>query len=525
MPKNKTFRYRIAISFLWQTIKPFKLLYFSASIISSFLVGIGLLQARTVQLLIDNAKGGSLQVILTSLIHFLLLIMVNVTLSFVSSLCVSRLAAKSGYNLKCKISDVLLHAKYGEIIKLQAGDTLQTVNSDTSIVCSFIGSDLIGLFSQFSMALGALVYVICVNPLLALVTFAYTPVGMFFTLSLNKKMNALYPIRADSEGRALSTVEQVLSSIPIIKSFMAEKQIREKVSIEYEAVYQTDMKISKWNALMQTACSSTSMIPRILYLIFAGYMVMNGHLSVGVLLSVFDLLSFIIGPTVYMPFLLNGLNRSTASMNRIAKLLALPQKKLSEVQEHCSNPSIKLNDISFSYTEGQSIISGLSFEFTGTGIIAISGKSGSGKTTLIDLIAGLYEPFKGNIETKGYISVVSQDTYLFDESIIENVRIAKLDATDDEVKHALALSGADNFAKDCNDFNDLSGGQKQRISLARTILSNAEIWLLDEPTSALDSETEDIILKTIKTFSKEKLILISAHRQSLISLAERRINL
>jgi len=198
MPKNKLSRYKTAISFLWQTIKPNKILYFTASIISLFLVGTGLLQARVIQLLIDNAKVGNLQIIFISILLFLVLICFNVTLSYFSEICVSRLSAKSGFNMKCKISHILLHAKYGEIIKLEAGDTLQTVNSDTSTVCEFIGGDLVGLFSQFTMALGALIYVICVNPILALITFAYTPIGMFFTLTLNKKMNALYPVRADS---------------------------------------------------------------------------------------------------------------------------------------------------------------------------------------------------------------------------------------------------------------------------------------------------------------------------------------
>lgn len=525
MPQNKNSRYKSAINFLWQTIKPQKKLYFTASVIALVLVGTGLLQTRTTQLLIDNASAGNLRMIIISLVLFLVLITINVTLSYISGICVSRLAAESGCDLKKKISHLLVHTKYGEIIKLQAGDTLQTINSDTTVVSSFIGSDLIGLFSQFAMALGALIYVLCINPLLALVTFAYTPIGMFFTLTFNKKMNALYPVRADSEGRALSVAEQVLSSIPIIKSFMAEKQIREKVASEYETVYETDVKISKWNALMQTACSSTSMMPRIVYLIFAGYMVINGKLSVGVLLSVFDLLTYIIGPTVFMPFLLNGLNMSIASINRISKLETLSQAEITEQKEYSGVPSIKLDNISFSHTEGKPIINNLSFEHTGAGIIALCGKSGSGKTTLLDLLAGLYKPNEGKIKINGNVSVVSQDTYLFDESILENVRIAKPTAADNEVAYALKLAGADNFAENFNDFTDLSGGQKQRISLARTILSGAHIWLLDEPTSALDTETEKIILDTIKALSKDKLILISAHRQSLVNLAERRIDL
>lgn len=525
MSKNDLSRYYVALKFIWHIIKPYKKLYISASVIALILVGTGLLQTRITQILIDNASIGNFKIIHISLVLYITLITANAALSYISGICVSRLAAKSGSNLKNKISDKLLHAEYSEIISLQAGDTLKTINTDTSVVCSFIGGDLTGLFSQFAMALGALVYILCINPLLALVTFAYTPIGMFFTLSLNRKMNALYPTRADSEGRALSVVEQVLSSVPVIKSFMAEKQIKEKVAVEYEAVYQVNTDISKWNALMQPACSSTSMVPRIVYLIFAGYLVINGKMTVGVLLSVFDLLTYIIGPTVYMPFILNGLNRSVASMNRISKLESRSQAESRKQKKYKGVPSIKLNNISFHYTQGKPVISNLSFEHAGPGIIALCGKSGSGKTTLFDLVAGLYQPQEGEIELNGTVSVVMQDTYLFKENIFENVRIAKPGASDDEVTHALKLAGINNFAEASGDFTDLSGGQKQRISLARTILSDAQIWLLDEPTSALDIDTEKIILTTIKAMSKDKLIIISAHRQSLIDLAQRRIDL
>jgi ABC-type multidrug transport system fused ATPase/permease subunit len=313
--------------------------------------------------------------------------------------------------------------------------------------------------------------------------------------------------------------------VPVIKSFIAEKQMREKIQRKYEAVFQTDMKISKWDALIQPACASTSMIPRMTYLIFSGYLVVNGRLSIGTLIAVYDLISYIIGPTVYFPFLLNGLNRSIASISRISRLDELEQPDRSLKEDHSENSGIKLENVSFSYEDGRTIIDDLSFEHNGPGIIAVCGKSGSGKTTLIDLIAGLYRQNDGEIKVSGNLAVVSQDAYIFKDNIYENVRIAKPDASDDEVKNALKLSGADNFAENCMDFTDLSGGQKQRISLARAILTNADIWLLDEPTSALDSDTEKIILDTIKMVSKDKLILVSAHRQSLIDLAERRINL
>lgn len=137
---------------------------------------------------------------------------------------------------------------------------------------------------------------------------------------------------------------------------------------------------------MQTACSSTSMIPRIIYLIFAGYMVINGNLTIGVLISVFDLINFIISPTVYLPFMLNGLNRSIASVNRVVKLEALTQAENVETAAYCEIPSVKVNNLSFSYVDNSPIIKDFSFNHNGYGTVAVCGKSGSRKTTLLDLL-------------------------------------------------------------------------------------------------------------------------------------------
>ena len=304
--------------------------------------------------------------------------------------------------------------KYDEIMKLKSGDTMATVNMDTKVVCDFIGGDLTGLFSQFVMLIGALGYLFFTNPMLALITFAYTPVGMFFTLTLNKKMKGLYKTRGHNMGETLSLVEQALSQIPVIKSFLMEKSMKRKIY------------------------------------------------------------------------------------------------------------------------EGSKVIKNLSFNHKGPGIIALKGKSGSGKTTLIDLISGLYKPCSGAIKVNGDISVVTQEPYIFQKNLIENIRIARENATDEEVKKALDMAGAEKL-KDklpegyytiLGDGNvDLSGGEKQRISLARTILSQKSIWILDEPTSALDSDTEKVVLGMIRKMSKEKLILISAHKQWLHQIASKSIDM
>lgn len=443
MPKN---RYFSAFSYLFKYINPHKIWYISASLISLILVGTGIANAKITQSLVDNSISGNVSVIIIAALLFLAVIFANIILNYISGISVSILSARASRDLKQNIAALLLGAEYGEIIKQKSGDILSTINEDTNVVCDFLAGDLIKLFSQITMAIGALIYIITFNPLLALITFAYTPLGMFFTLTLNSKMNKLHPLVADYKGEALSAVEQALNQIPVIKSFIMERQIRQKIYNEYDKVYDAEMKISVWNSLLQTACGLMADIPKILFMVFAGLSVINGNLTIGGFVAVFDLLIFIIVPTLLFPFMLNDLNRTVASINRIKRLENIPQTISTEKKTNLpQSPFVKINNITFSYTMSKPILNKFNFSHKGTGIIAVCGNSGTGKTTLLDLLSGLYLPDSGTIQIQGGISVVSQDTYLFRESVIENVRLTKPNVNEQTVKEALRLAGAEEF--------------------------------------------------------------------------------
>lgn len=171
--------------------------------IAVLLVFIGLFEAYIITELIDQISNNNKEIILTTLISFMAVIIANGVFVYISKICVSKLAAQVGYDLKTRVAKVLLCTKFQKLQKQESGNMLKTVNEDTANVCSFIGGDLIDIFSQVIMAFGALIYIVSIDKFLAIVTFLYTPLGIFFTLSINKKMNALYPISADYEGGSI----------------------------------------------------------------------------------------------------------------------------------------------------------------------------------------------------------------------------------------------------------------------------------------------------------------------------------
>lgn len=530
MPKNKGKPYRAAVTYLGSLIHPHKKWFISASLLAAVSTGTGLFNAKVTQLLIDSAVVGKPGEIIKKAAMFAVIIITNLIVTYLSGVSVAKLAALATRDMKRHITGALVRADYLEAIELKAGDTLSTVNTDTQTVTDFLSNDMIGLLSQALMLLGTITYLMQTNPLLTLVTFAYTPVGMLFTLKLNGRMQRQYPSRANKMGQALSVIEQALMQLPLIKSFLMTKQLRHKVEAACAEVLDTEMKIAVSNALLQPACSSVAMVPRFVFMIFAGFMVMDGRLTLGAFIALLDLLGFVIGPTVYFPFMLNAMNKAVASLGRINSLEDIPRaaNTLPEPEAAGLSPSVFISELSFGYRGDKPILSKLSFAHDGPGLIALKGASGRGKTTLLDLLCGLLTPAEGEVRVAGKTAVMGQDSFLFDGTLLENVILGEPGADSDKAVAALIRAGADNFDYDTAAWEggqNLSGGQRQRVSLARTLLSDAAVWLLDEPTSALDSVTEQIVLQTLAAEKARRLIIVAAHRPALLEMADRVIDL
>lgn len=522
------------LKFLGFLIKSNKLWFYVSSAVILLLTGILLIQARVIQELVDATTQFNFSVMLKMLVILAGIVVANIILNYLKTMATTKFGAYSVLSLKTSISHKILYSRYKDINKLSTGDVLKTVNGDVEVVCSFVSNDLTNLLSQFIMLFASIAYLIYINPLIGIVTFVYTPIGMCFTYYINNKMDKLYPKLANGDGSALSMLEQIIMQIPVIKSFGMQKRRLSKVYKEYDNIHDVGMTLSNYNGVLQTACSAVSSIPRITFYIIACYLIVKGQITLGTMIALNQLLGYIIGPTVFFPFLLNGLNAAKASMNRINDLInsmTISNNENNIVYDHSESPLVQLKDVAFAY-EDKNILEDYNFNQSEYGITVISGQSGSGKTTILDIISGIQMPTSGKVMIHGKVFAVTQENFIFTGTVIDNVRIARENATDDEVIEALKRAKADEF---CNGlpngyetmigdgYVDFSGGQKQRISLARMFLSDANIILLDEPTSSLDADTENIIIEEIIKLSKSKIVIISAHREALFNIADRRI--
>lgn len=479
---------------------------------------------------------------------FVLVVVASALIGGLSGMASGRLGAYTGRDMKRDVAAKLMKADYRTVQATSSGDAISIMNSDCKQISAFLSSDLFSLFTQILTAVCAFGYLLMLHPWLGLMTFAYTPIGMFLASRINRRMSDLYPIASERKGEALTAVEQALTSLPVIKSFAMERRMMAKLDVAFERLYETDKRIEFWDALLQPACLSVANTPNLVFMIVGGLLALSGQLGLGEFIAMTQLLGYIIPPTVMMPFMLNNLNRSAASLRRIQSVLHLAVAEdntdLRSVEPQRGSASITVENLSFAFhPAAAAVLQGISFTVQGPGMTAIVGGSGSGKTTLLSLLSGLYRPDHGSIRINGqdtshlsqsslspWFSVVPQDIHLFSATMLDNLRVGKADAEDDELVAAAKATGVYDFAVHKEQGLDafigdggsaISGGQAQKLGLARAYLKNAPIWLLDEPTSALDGASEERLHKLLCEIAATRTVFVAAHRVATIRLADR----
>jgi len=382
-----------------------------------FLTAGRLVQAKLTELLVNRVSSGSSQVMFYgSVLGILCAACVLVTA--VKAKAAAHFTARFCERLKVQITEQILNCPYQVLLKKHAGDLLKTVNYDSEMVCGFVSDRMTGLISQVVMLLGAYSYLLITNPLVGLLTFLYTPFGMCLTYRINRKIGRYYPQIADEGGRAFFLYEQVIRQIPVIRSFHMEKNRMRKLMDCYERIAKLEKEASYHRAYLQTACSMTSQVPKLIFLVVSMAAIRKGRMTLGEMISIYEILNLMIAPTVYFPFLYDDVLRTKASWERVKRVRRLSdidhgKNEPRNIRLQDSNMRLEVDQIVFPYNGEKKIVDGLSFRIERAGIYRLEGESGKGKTTILDLCAGLLTPDSGTIIRSGSICTMTQDTYLF----------------------------------------------------------------------------------------------------------------
>lgn len=388
-----------------------------------------------------------------------------------------------------------------------------------------------------------LIYLFVLDWRMALLSLVSIPVGMLFMMSVMGAYSKDYEGAVKTTQAMNGTIVEYIGGIEVIKAFNQGKASYAKFSdrVRANAVYYYNwMKKSLFGMSMGFAFVPATLIT----VLPAGWLLYRGgSLTAETFITTVILSLGVAGPLIAAMNFVDTLAQVGTTVEAAEEILLAPEQRHGEQTIPLPNADIELTHVSFGYHEGKTILHDVSLAIPEGSMTALVGPSGSGKSTIAKLIAGFWDVTEGTISIGGVderkiplrqlydqVAFVSQDNYLFDESVRENIRMGKLSATDREVEEAAKAAGCDAFIRELENGYEtiaggagahLSGGERQRIAIARAMLKDAPVIILDEATAYIDPENEAVIQKAIAKLVKGKTVIVIAHRLSTIKDAER----
>ncbi len=459
---------------------------------------------------------------------------------------IENLRTRTVQRIRNEMFDRVMDLNVGYFSDQRKGDIISKITSDVTVVQFCITNTLQVAFREPLLVIGYLIAMIKLSWQLSIFSVLFLPIVAFIIGSIVKKLR--HPARKGQErvGEIVSALDESLSGMKVIKSYNATDYIKEKFVALNESFSAITLSLARRQQLASPVSEFLGITAIAVIIIFGGGLVAAGKLVAAQFMAFIAIFSQITRPVRAFVDQFGNINQGIAAGERIFSILETE----SEIQD-CENPheitsfkkSIEFKDVHFSYDGQREVISGVSFTINKGETVALVGPSGGGKSTLSELIPRFFDPCKGEIlidgvpltacsqhSLRGLMSSVAQDTILFNDTIGGNLRLAKLDATDDEVIEATKAANAHDFIMQTEEgyatnIGDrglkLSGGQRQRLSIARAILKNPDILILDEATSALDTESEKLVQESLEHLLEGRTSIVVAHRLSTIYNADK----
>ncbi len=431
-------------------------------------------------------------------------------------------------------------------VKRRTGEIVSRMTNDITTIENIV-TDLPATLLQQSIRLfGGIIIITYMNWRLTGLILVLAPVLVLFARTFGRKLKKLSTEIQDKLAVSTTILEENISCIQIVKSFVREKLENERFGTAMEGSFQSAKKRVIISSFFGPSIGFIAFSTSLILLWYGGREVILGAISPGDLVAFILYATIIAGPMGSFARLYARVQEGIGASKRVFEILDM-KGEVSDITNAKPLPHIEgkveFNNVHFHYREDQEIIKDVSFTVEPGQTVALVGPSGAGKTTLVQLLHRFYDPISGEIRVDGIalktvqlnsywsqIGIVPQETILFGGSILANIEYAKPGVTREELVQAAKDANAHNFIMECPDGYEtvvgekgirLSAGQRQRIAIARAILKDPRILILDEATSALDNESELLIQDALEQLMKGRTSFIIAHRLSTIHNAER----
>ena len=474
------------------------------------------------------------------------LIMIAFTTKGVSLYLAKVIMINVGEDIKKKLQfdmlNTLISADTQSIDEKHTGKFISNLTYDVLHITNLLSNGILNLFKDSLTLIGLLTVMFLQNWKLSLIAIILIPIASTAARSLGKRMGKVTTEAQEKSSFLTKYLVELFKNHRLTKIFQKEKYESNRADNYLNQLKEKNKKIGHVIVRISPIMEVLTGVMIAILIFYSGKLIAVGELSVNNFFSFLAAMMLAYQPVRSLSTLNVILNQGLSAASRI--LSVIDTKKLIKNPENAKEinvekANIKFKDVMFSYNKSDGeVLKNINLEFEGGQMTSLVGHSGSGKSTILNLIPRFYDCGSGDISVDNQsiydvtlnslrknISLVSQETTLFDDTIKNNIKYANLDASDEEILRAAKLSHCDEFINNLpekyetligEDGVRLSGGEKQRISIARAMLKKSSIILLDEATSSLDSETETKIQDALKILTKDRTTIVIAHRLSTI---------
>lgn len=492
-----------------------------------------------------NSAGINFIAIGKILLVLLVLYLLSAGFSYIQSYIVAGIVQKMSYSFRKQISEKMNRMPLKYFDKRSKGDVLSILTNDVGMISENLNQSLTQVITSIVTLIGVLIMMFSISWIMTLIAIIILPVSGLLMGSIVKKSQKYFTEQQKYLGKVNGEVEEIYGGHNVVKAFNGEDSAYESFEKLNKTLYSSAWKSQFLSGLMMPIMNFIGNFGYVLMSIVGGYLTILGAIQVGDILAFIQYIRSFTQPIAQLTQVANLMQTTAAACERVFEFLD-EEEEVQVIENPVRDVNIKgdvaFKDVSFGYNEDKIIINDFTANIKAGQRVAIVGPTGAGKTTIVKLLMRFYDINKGSIMIDGHdirdfnrndlrdlFGMVLQETWLYNGSIMENIRYGKLTASDEDVIEAIKAAHANHFLEALPDgynmelneeASNISQGQKQLLTIARAILADPKILILDEATSSVDTRTEVLIQKAMDNLMKGRTSFIIAHRLSTIQDAD-----